>query len=508
MPEQSISTTNNDAAGAACLALGHGDNDGSTGIDASARFLEESDMAAALYRWFGTALVDDHSLSRDRIVRRLNQDISVIDALITEQVQAILHHPAFQKLEAAWRGVRYLTEQCGYGDGVKIKILNVSWYEIDRDINRAAAFDQSQMFKKIYNNEFGMPGGEPIGLLVGDYEVRHRPMPDHRIDDLSTLEGLGYAAAAAFALLIVGASPALFGLDHIADVEQPIDFDAIFSQREYDRWRLFQRREDARFIAVTLPRVLMRLPYEDRGLHAYGFRFIEDLDADDGSCYLWGNASFAFASVAIRAFRETGWLADVRGVDPDTVSCGLVAGLPCMDTATDHPGLLPKPVTEVQISDAVDKTLTDLGFLPLSDCKTTGYAAFYGSSTIQTAKVYDRKIATSNARLSTNLQHMLCASRFAHYVKIMARDKIGSFLTADRISDMLNRWLLGYCNASETSGTELDARYPLKNARVQVKEQSGRPGNFWCTIHLEPRFQFDRVVSSINLVTELARTTP
>ena len=497
--------TIDDEVGAAHSALDH--DGGSKGIDAFAAFLREEDFALALYRWYGEAQVRDGLSNRLGFVRRLNQDISVIDALMAEQLQMILHHPAFQKLESAWRGVRYLTERDGHGDGVKIKVLNVSWREISRDVSRAAAFDQSQMFKKIYSDEFGMAGGEPIGLLVGDYEIRHRPMPDYRLDDLATLEGLGHAAAAAFAPVIVAASPALFGLDHIADIEQPLDYEAIFSQPEYHRWRSFQKREDARFIAVALPRVLMRQPYDDRGHRVDGFRFAEDLDADDAGSYLWANPAFAFASVAMRAFRETGWLADVRGVVPDVISSGLVTGLPLIDMTTDRPGLILKSVTEARISDAIDRELTDLGFLTLSASRETGDAAFYGSSTIQTAKIHDRKIATSNARLSASLQHILCASRFAHYVKVQARDRIGGFLMADELSHMLNSWLLGYCNASENIGPELSARYPLRNAGVQVKEQPGQPGSFLCKIHLEPQFQFDHVASSVNLVTELMQTS-
>ncbi len=485
---------------------GHSDHE-VTGSDNFARFLDEHDLGMALYLWFGTEITSKHSLKRDNIVRRLNQAVSVVDALIAEQVQAVLHHPKFQKLEAAWCGVQHLTSQCGPGDGVKIKVLNVSWDEISRDVGRAADFDQSQMFKKIYNDEFGMPGGEPIGLLIGDYEIRHRPLTHYRIDDLSTLEGMGHAAAAAFAPLIIGASPEMFGLEHMAELEQPLDFDAIFAQPEYARWRSFQRHDDARFIAVTLPRVLMRPHHGNNGAGADNFCFSEDLDADDGSSYLWGNAAFAFAGVAIRAFRESGWLANVCGVELDELGGGIVDGLPRVDMPTDMPGLLSKSVTEIQISDAVDKTLADLGFLTLSYCKTTGYAVFYGSSTIQTAESYDRAVATINARLSTKLHYILCASRFAHYVKVIARDKVGSFLTADQMGELLNKWFLRYCNASEDTNSELKARYPLRDAQVEVKEQPGRPGTFWCTIHLQPHFQFDQVMSSVKLVTQLAQTT-
>ena len=376
------------------------------------RNFDETEFRTTLDYWLGAEGVHKkRTRNRTSIVRRLNQIVAVLDSLMTEQVQGILHNAAFQRLEASWRGVHHLTRCCRAGDGVKIKVLDVSWQEIDRDVKRAADFDQSQIFRTIYSDEFGMPGGEPIGLLVGDYEIRHRPSAHYRIDDLSVLEGVGHAAAAAFAPVIMGVNPQFFGLESMADLEQPLDFDAIFSQPEYARWRAFQLRDDARFIALAMPRVLLRSHHGHNG--SASFCFHEDLDADDGSNNLWGNAAFAFAGVAIRAHQEAGWLANVWGVNVDELSGGIVDGLPNADLPTDWPGLIPKPITEVQISDMVDKALTDLGFLTLSYCKTTGYAVFYGSSSIQTAKSYDRAVATINARLSTRLQYTLCASRFA-----------------------------------------------------------------------------------------------
>lgn len=473
------------------------------GIDA---FLRRANPLEAIAVWLGVDDLSHSGYDLEGLLRRLSHDVSMIDALLSEQVSAILHHTEFQKLEAVWRGLSYLTEEADQAEGVKIKVLSASWTEVSRDMNRAMEFDQSQLFRKVYTEEFGMPGGEPIGLLIGDYEVQHQSSPDHRSDDIPVLQGLAEVAAAAFSPFIAGVSPGLLGIESFDELELPINLQAVFSSPEYTRWRSFRENEDSRFLALTLPRIMLRRPHGDNDGRADGFRFQEVVADDQGSGYLWGNAAFAFAAVVIRSFGASGWLSDIRGVEVDRLAGGLVLGLPGDSYETDREGLVPKPATDVQISDGLDKDLAEFGLLSLSACKDTELAAFYSSPSLQKPKVYDKAVATTNARISATLQHVLCTSRFAHYLKVMARDKVGSFLTATEVERFLNTWLLNYCTQADDASADIKARYPLREGNVQVKERPGRPGDYLCTIYLKPHYQFDQVVSSVELVTQLSGT--
>jgi type VI secretion system protein ImpD len=364
-------------------------------------------------------------------------------------------------------------------------------------------FDQSQLFQKIYSQEFGTPGGIPFSILIGDYYLTHRPSADHPTDDGEALQAIASVAAASFAPFITGVAPAMFGLDSFTELEHPLNISRIFAQTEYQRWRSMRANLDTRFAALILPRILMRPLYADDGSMDHGFRFEEDGGRVGADNYLWGNAAFAMGAVAIRAFVETGWLADIRGVVTDTDSGGLVSGLTVPDLPTDAIGLVPNLTTEVQIPDSLDASLGDQGFIPLIHCKGTRFAAFYGSQTVHQPKSYDTMIATLNARLSAALQHVLCTSRFAHYLKVMGRDKTGSLITANAVEQYLNTWLLDYCSASDDSSEFLKAKYPLREGNVAVREVPGKPGEYACTIHLRPHFQFDHVVSSVRLMTSI-----
>ena len=477
-------------------------------MDLIDRFLGAASPVEALRIWLGdqdlAALIDN---PRD-LARRLNRDVALLDGVLSEQVNAILHHKTFQRLEATWRSLSYLAD-CAEGiETAKIKTLNVSWADLARDIARAMEFDQSQLFRKVYSEEFGMPGGEPISILIGDYEVQHRPSKNHPTDDIDVLQGVAQVAAAAFAPFIAGASPAMFGLDLFGDLEQPLNLRSIFAQPEYGRWRSFRGNEDSRFIGLTVPRIILRRPYADDGSREDGFRFQEETDGDGPEGYLWGRGSIAFAAVVIRAFGESGWLADIRGVETDRLGGGVVENLPIPSYQSDAPGVVLKYGTEVEITDQLSRDLDEFGFLPLTHCRDTAYAAFYGSSSVQRPKVYDSTIATQNARLSATMQHVLCTSRFSHYLKVMTRDKTGSIISPQEVEIYLNSWLLQYCSADDDATPEMKARYPLREASVQVREREGKPGEYLCTIHLRPHFQFDQIVSSIKLVTQLSAGRP
>jgi type VI secretion system protein ImpD len=467
-------------------------------------FLGEPSPRKALLRWLAWGGPREERLSKDALVRLLGRDIARLDALLTRQVNAVLHHPRFQKLEASWRGLHYLTAQAEGSENVKIRVLNVSWNELSRDLERAIEFDQSQLFRKVYSDEFGVPGGEPFGLLLGDYEIRPRPSAEHPVDDVAALGAISQVAAAAFAPFVAGVHPSMFGLDRFSELERPLHLAKTFDQLEYLKWNAFRQTEDARFVGLTLPRVLMRLPYEDDGTRVDGFRFGEDVTGPDGQAYLWGNAVYALGAVVVRAFAETGWLAGIRGVERDALKGGLVPDLPVHCFSTDRHGVATKCSTDVVLSDFREQELSELGFIPLCHCADTEFSAFYSNQSVQIPKQYDEPAATMNARISAMLQYMLCVSRFAHYLKVAARDKIGSFVEAGECEDFLNRWLQQYVTSDSEAAPEVKAVYPLREASVRVRERSGKPGSYLCVAHLWPHYELDAATTTLRVTTELS----
>ena len=467
------------------------------------RFLAEDHAGSALRMWLGVSPSGRVVLSKEELLQRLSSDVATLDELLTEQVNAILHHRDFQRLEASWRGLRYLSEQCSAAEGVKVRVLNLSWKDLAGDLQRAIEFDQSQFFNKIYNEEFGSPGGQPFGAIIGDYEIRHSVSEEHPVNDLEALEALSHISAAAFAPMIMGAHPALFGLDDFSQLGMPLNLPRTFQQAEYLKWRAFRDTDDARFIGLVLPRTLMRLPYQDDGLRRDSFRFVERVEGPDHSGYLWGNAVYAFGAVLARAFAQSGWLAQIQGVEPGVETGGLVTGLPQHSFNTDAAGLAEKYSTDVLITDAEEKELGELGVIPLCACKDTPWSAFYGSASVQKPKTYDDMPATVNARLSSVLQYMFCVSRFAHYLKIIGRDRVGSFATAQECQNFLQRWLHNYTIDADDASLEAKARAPLREGRVEVREKPGKPGSYYCVMHLRPHFQLDQVVTAVKLVTEM-----
>jgi type VI secretion system protein ImpD len=466
------------------------------------QFLAEPEPWKALALWLGRAGHGGRVPTRREVVRTLVRDLARLDTLLTRQINAILGHPRFQQLEASWRGLRYLIGCVEEGENVKIRLLNVSWKELCRDMDRALEFDQSQLFRKVYSEEFGTPGGEPFGVLLGDYQVRHRPGPDHPTDDVSALRALSQVAAAAFAPFIAGVDPALLGLERFTELERLRNLTQTFDQPEYLKWRAFRDTEDARFVGLTLPRVLMRLPHADDGSRADGFRFHEETDGPDRS--LWGNAVYPFGAVLIRAFIESGWFGAIRGAERGEETGGLVEGMPLPWHGTERRGVALKGVSDAFITDALEKDLGELGLIPLCHCPHTGRVAFPGNSSVQKSRTYDEAVATANARLSAMLQHVLCVSRFAHYLKVIGRDKVGSFESSKDCESFLHNWLLRYVSSRPETSLTTQARFPLREAQVQVRELSGRPGSYSCVFHLCPHFQLEHMSVAVRLVTELA----
>jgi len=431
-------------------------------------------------------------VSKD-IEASINARIADIDALLSSQLNEIMHNPAFQKLEGSWRGLRFLVMSSETSTMLKIKVLNTSKNDLRRDLERASEFDQSGLFKKVYEEEFGTFGGAPFGALIGDYEFSRHPQ------DIGMLEKLSNVAAAAHAPFFAAAGPELFNLDSFTDIGTPRDLAKIFDTVEYAKWKSFRESEDSRFVGLTLPHVLMRLPYGPDTTPVEAFNFKEEVDGKDHSKYLWANAAYALGTRLTDAFARYSWCAAIRGVEGG----GLVEGLPTHTFRTDEGEIALKCPTEVAISDRREKELSDLGFIPLLHCKGRDFAAFFGMQSCQKIRKYDTDAANANARLSSQLQYIMATSRFAHYLKAMMRDKIGSFMERADCESFLNRWISNYVLASDT-GTQADkAKYPLREARIEVAEVKGKPGSYRAVAFLRPHFQLDELTASLRLVAEL-----
>lgn len=478
----------------------------STYLSGIQEFLNKIDYLDALAYWLKEFTPVTQLNSPDDIIDAIHRSIADIDYLINDQVNIIIHNKRFQTLEASWRGLWYLVVQADGTRNIKLKVLDISWYEVSRDINRALDFDQSQLFHKIYSEEYGTPGGEPYGILIGDYEVSHKPSASHKYDDVTTLEGMAQISAASFSPFIVSASHELFGLNDFSTLANPINLHNIFSQKEYIKWQGFRNKPDSRFIGITLPHILMRLPYRKTPGIYKGMFFYEQSGSQDRENYCWGSSAYAFAAILIREFSNVGWFGHIRGVPRNQIGGGLLTTLPCDTFETDSEKVAYKPLTDVIITDVKERELSDLGIIPLCQCYDTPFAAFYGNQSVHRPARQASRDGEVNARLSAMLQHVLCASRIAHYIKVIIRDRIGTFTTAEETEDYIRNWLFKYTTGREDLEWEEQARYPLREAAVQVKEHPAKPGEFLCTIHLRPHYQLDHMVSEIELATELAQS--
>jgi type VI secretion system protein ImpC len=426
----------------------------------------------------------------------INARIAQIDHLVSIQLNEVLHHPDFQKLEGSWRGLKYLMDQSETSDKLKIKVLNCTKRELLRDMQRAPEFDQSALFKKVYEEEYGVFGGAPFAAMVGDFEFGRGP------EDIELLEKVSQVAAAAHAPFLSAASSDMLNLDSFTQLDAPRDMAKIFDSSEFAKWKSFRQSEDARYVGLTMPHVLMRVPYGKNGVQVDGFNYEEAVDGSDHSKYLWGNAAYALGARLTNAFAMYGWCAAIRGVEGG----GLVEGLPTHTFTTDSGDVALKCPTECPVTDRREKELADLGFVPLVHCKGTDYAAFFSVQSAQKQKMYDKEEANANARLSTQLPYIFAVSRFAHYLKSMMRDKIGSFMSRGECEDFLNRWILQYVVGNDNVAQEVKARKPLRDARVEVVEVPGKPGVYRAVAFLKPHFQLDELSVSLRLVAELPKS--
>lgn len=423
----------------------------------------------------------------------INSRIAEIDRLISAQMNEIMHHEDFQKLEGSWRGLHHLLKNSLTGTQLKIKIMSVTKKDLLKDFERALEFDQSAIFKKVYEDEYGTFGGAPFGALIGDFEFGNHPQ------DMALLENMSQVAAAAHAPFLSAASAGLFGWDTFSEMSEVRDVSKIFDRTEYMKWRSFRESEDSRYVGLTLPHVLMREPYGAATKPTETFRFEEDVDGTDHKKYLWGNAAYALGTRLTEAFSMYGWCVAIRGVEGG----GLVQGLPTHTFQTDEGELAMKCPTEVAITDRREKEFSDNGFIPLVHCKGTDYAAFFGTQSANKAKKYDTDAANANARLSTQLQYLFAVSRFAHYLKAIMRDKVGSFMSRKDCELFLNRWIHNYVTEDDTASPTVKAKYPLREARVDVAEIPGKPGAYRAVAFLRPHFQLDELSVSLRLVADL-----
>lgn len=440
----------------------------------------------------GTVVVSDN------LAATIDARVAELDSLISKQLSVVMHAPEFQKIESSWTGLNYMVKNTSTSPSLKIKLINVSKKDLIRDFQTALEFDQSAMFKKVYEEEFGTFGGAPFGALIGDFEITRQP------SDMYFIEQMSHVAAAAHAPFISAASPELFGLETFSDLGKPRDLSKIFDTVEYAKWKSFRESEDSRYVGLTLPRFLGRLPYNPKDGHTVeSFNFVEDVDGTDHEKYLWCNAAYAFATKLTKAFEDFGWCAAIRGVEGG----GLVEDLPTHTFKTDAGDVALKCPAEIAITDRREKELSDLGFISLVHCKDTDYAAFFGAQSAQKAKKYDTDSANANSVLSAQLQYIFSVSRIAHYMKAMMRDKIGSFTAASNVEDFLNRWLAQYVLLDDNASQEQKAQFPLREASVQVSEVPGRPGVYRAVSFLRPHFQLDELSVSLRLVAELPQRT-
>jgi type VI secretion system protein ImpC len=421
--------------------------------------------------------------------------VAAIDKKLSEQVNLIMHHEDFRKLEGSWRGLYHLVSHTETDEMLKIRVLNIPKKEVAKTLKQyhGTAWDQSPLFKKLYEDEFGTPGGEPFGSIIGDYEFDHSPM------DVATLGDMAKIAAAAHAPFITSAAPTLFGFQSWSELSNPRDLTKIFQTPEYAAWRSLRESDDSKYVGMAMPRFLSRLPYGAKTSPVDEFDFEEEAEGKNDNQFVWANAAYAMGTNITRAFKTYGWCATIRGVE----SGGAVEGLPVYTFPTDDGGVDMKCPTEIAITDRREAELAKNGMMPLSSWKNTDFAVFVGAQSLNKPQEYDNPDATANANLASRLPYMFATCRFAHYLKCIVRDKIGSYKSREEMSTWLNNWIMKFVNNDPNATDETKAKFPLSEARIDVEEVEGNPGYYSAKVFLKPHYQLEGLTVSLRLTTKL-----
>jgi len=425
--------------------------------------------------------------------RQIGLRIGEIDKQVSKQLQQVMHHPEFQRLESAWRGLHYLVHQTGEAGGdVKLRVLNISKADLAKDLRPERKYDASELWRKVYENAYGIYGGKPYGALIGDYEFTNHPQ------DIALLKGIAGIAAAAHAPFLAAASPELFGWTSYTEHLETTSLSQLFEGPDYTTWRSFRASEDSRYVGLCLPHFLLRLPYGRDTMRVEGFDFEEEVDGRDNGKYLWGNAAYALGARLVEAFAKYSWCAAIRGPE----NGGMVKNLPIHVFRTDAGTKVPKCPVETSLDERRDKEFCDLGFIPLVHHVDENHAVFFGTNSCHKPPKYSTDDANKNAKLGTQLQYIMATSRIAHYLKVMARDKVGSFTSRDDCDRFLNTWIRRYVTDAAASD-DAKARYPLSDARIDVEEDPTNAGAFRATAYLRPHFQLDELTMSLQLVARI-----
>jgi len=452
-------------------------------------------VASAVQTLAQQALSETALISKDAY-DSIQAIIAELDKKMSEQLNVILHHEDFKTLEGSWRGLHHLVTNTETDEMLKIRVLNVSKKEVGRTLKKfkGTAWDQSPLFKKIYGEEYDMPGGFPYGCLIGDYYL------DHTQPDVEILQGMAQIAASCHCPFIAGAAPSLMMMQSWQELNNPRDLTKIFETPDYAPWKSLRESEDSRYIGLGMPRFLSRLPYGAKTNPVDDFDFEEDAEGGDHSKYVWSNAAYAMGTNITRAFKLYGWCARIRGKE----SGGIAEDLPCHTFPTTDGGMDMKCPTEIGIGDRREKELAKNGLMPLSHYKNTDYAVFMGAQSLQKPQQYYEADATANANLSARLPYLFAACRFAHYLKCMVRDKIGSYMECADMQNWLNNWIQNYVVANpQDAGEETKAKKPLAAAYAAVEEVEGDPGAYTAKFWLRPHYQLESLNVSLRLVARL-----
>ena len=467
-------------------------------IDNTQAIRRESDrsrMKAQLNNFLAEVTSGAVVVSSD-LIGSIEDRITAIDELLSSQISLIMHAPEFQKKESSWRGLHKLV-QASVTDNTQVRLLQCTKQDLVKDFKSASDFDQSMLFKCAYESEYGTFGGVPFSAFVGDFLFDNTPQ------DIELLEQISHVAAAAHAPFLSAISPGMLSMNDFSDMPRPRDLAKMFDTTDYARWRGFRQTDDSRYIGLTLPAVLGRMPYGAKTVAVETFGFEEQIQENEvGSDYLWVNAAYELAGRIVDSFEQYGWCASIRGVEGG----GLVNALPTYHYVSESGERVMQCPTQIAISDRREKELSDLGFIPLIHCKGTDYAAFFAVQSVNKPRAYNSDQANANARLSSQLQYLLATSRFAHYLKSIVRDKVGSFMSRNECQEYLQKWIMQYVVASDNAGPETKARYPLREASVEVVEIPGLPGSYRAIAYLKPHFQLEGLSMSLRLVADLPAT--